>query len=60
VNTTFTAASGAPFTVMASNNLLNAPGNTETANQVLTSVSIPGEIGPGQPWFNPAAFAAPA
>ena len=60
VNTIFTAASGTPFTVTASNNLLNAPGNTETANQVLPSTQILGAFGPGTPWFNPAAYAAPA
>jgi len=60
VNTIFTAASGTPFNVTASNNLLNAPGNTETANQVLPDVAILGGIGPGAPWFNPAAYAAPA
>lgn len=60
VNTILTAASGTPFTVTASNNLLNAPGNTETANQVLSNVQILGAVGPGTPWFNPAAYAAPA
>ena len=60
LNPIFSAASGAPFTVTASNNLLNAPGNTETANQVLGSVQILGHAGPGQEWFNPKAFAAPA
>lgn len=60
LNPIFTAASGAPFTVEASNNLLDAPGNTEMANQVLPSVQILGHVGPGQEWFNPAAFAPPA
>jgi hypothetical protein len=58
-NTIFTAASGTPFTV-TSNTAINAPGNTETAEQVLPSVQIPGGIGAGQPWFNPAAYANPA
>ena len=59
-NAVFTAASGTPFTVQASNNLLNAPGNTETANQVSPAVQIFGNFGPGQSWFNPAAYANPA
>jgi Carboxypeptidase regulatory-like domain len=59
-NAVFSAATGTPFNVTASNNLLNGPGNTEVANQVLGSVNILGAIGPGQQWFDPAAYAAPA
>ncbi|MBV8897856.1 MAG: TonB-dependent receptor [Acidobacteriaceae bacterium] len=59
VNTVFTAANGTPFTV-TSNTAINAPGNIETAQQILPSVQILGGIGAGQPWFNPAAFANPA
>ena len=59
-NNIVTAASGTPFTVQASNSILNAPGNTEVANQVLSTVTKPGKIGPGQLWFNTAAFANPA
>lgn len=59
VNTVLTAANGTPFTV-TSNTAINAPGNTETAEQILPSVQILGGIGSGQPWFNPAAYANPA
>jgi len=57
-NAIFSAASGTPFTITSSA-AFNAPGNTETANQVLPSVQILGNVGPGQLWFNPAAYAAP-
>ena len=59
-NNILSAASGTPFTVQASNSILNAPGNTEVANQVLSTVAKPGAIGPGQLWFNTSAFATPA
>jgi len=60
LNAVLSKVSGTPFTVTASNNLLNAPGNTETANQILPAVQFFGNIGPGQEYFNPAAFANPA
>jgi hypothetical protein len=50
--------SGTPFTVGASGTSLNAPGNTQTANQVLPTVGILGGHGPGNPYFNINAFAA--
>ncbi|MGA3025447.1 MAG: TonB-dependent receptor [Bryobacteraceae bacterium] len=57
-NAIFSAASGTPFTITSSA-AFNAPGNTETANQILPTVQIPGNVGPGQLWFNTAAYAAP-
>jgi hypothetical protein len=57
-NAIFTAASGTPFTITSSA-AFNAPGNTETANQMLPTVQILGNAGPGQLWFNTAAYAAP-
>ena len=36
---------------------MNAPGNTQTADQVLTDVQILGGHGSGQPYFDPNAFA---
>ena len=48
--------SGTPFTVASSATSLNAPGNSQTANQVKTSVAILGGHGPGQPYFDPYAF----
>ena len=49
--------SGSPFTVGTAGTSLNAPGNTQTADQVLSEVKISGEVGPGKSWFDPAAFA---
>jgi hypothetical protein len=57
-NGTLTAYSGAPFTVTASDVSLNAPGNTQTADQVKTTVVKLGGIGPGQAYYDPTAFAA--
>jgi hypothetical protein len=50
--------SGAPFTVTASGASLNAPGNSQTADQVKTTVEKLGGIGPGTPFYDPTAFAA--
>src|SRR5207244_28018 len=36
---------------------VNAPGNTQTADQVLPAVAILGGHGLGQPYFDPLAFA---
>lgn len=49
--------SGTPFTIQSSDTSLNAPGNTQTADQVLPTVDILGGHGSGQPYFNPNAFA---
>lgn len=49
--------SGLPFTITSSGASLNAPGNTQTANQVLAHVAILGGHGPGEPYFDPNAFA---
>lgn len=49
--------SGTNFTVGTSGTSLNAPGNTQTADQVLPTVAIPGGHGSGQPYFDPLAFA---
>lgn len=56
-NGVFSAYSGTPFTVTASGTSLNAPGNTQTADQVKYPVDILHGIGPGHPWFDPTAFA---
>ena len=57
-NAVFSAVSGSPFTVTASSASLNAPGNTQTADQVKSDVAILGGIGVGNPWFDPTAFKA--
>lgn len=49
--------SGTPFTVTSAATSLNAPGNTQTADLVTSSVKILGGIGRGASWFDPAAFA---
>ena len=49
--------SGTPFTVTSAATSLNAPGNTQTADLVSSSVKILGGIGRGASWFDPAAFA---
>jgi hypothetical protein len=50
--------SGTPFNVTTSGTSVNAPGNTQTADQVLPNVRILGGHGVGQPYFDPLAFAA--
>ena len=56
-NTLFSARSGQPFTVTASGAALNAPDNTQTADQVKTNVQLLGGVGPGQHYYDPTAFA---
>jgi len=57
INGTFSAYSGLPFTVTASGASLNAPNNTQTADQILPTVAVLGGIGAGQPYYNPDAYA---
>jgi hypothetical protein len=49
--------SGTPFSVTASAASLNAPGNTQTADQMKPVVETFGAVGPGQLWFDTTAFA---
>jgi hypothetical protein len=56
LNGIFSSYSGTPFTVSSSGTSLNAPGNTQTADQVLKEVKILGGTGPGQSYFDPLAF----
>ena len=49
--------SGTPFTVGSSGASLNAPGNAQTADQVISHVAILGGHGPNSPYFDPNAFA---
>jgi hypothetical protein len=49
--------SGIPFTVTSSGASLNAPGNTQVADQVVSKVAILGGHGPNKPYFDPNAFA---
>ncbi len=57
LNAIISTISGTPFTVTSSGTSLNAPGNTQTADQVLSDVKILGNVGPGQSYFEPGAFA---
>jgi hypothetical protein len=57
LNGSFSALSGTPFTVGSAGTSLNAPGNTQTADQVLPEVKILGKIGRGESYFDPNAFA---
>jgi hypothetical protein len=57
VNGTFGAYTGTPFTVTASGASVNAPGNTQTADQVKPGkVQKTGRIGPGEQFFDATAF----
>ena len=57
LNGLIAAYSGTPFTV-GSNNPLNAPNNSQRANQVKSTVQILGGTGPNQSYFDPFAFSA--
>lgn len=57
INGIFSAYTGLPFTVTASGASLNAPNNTQTADQVLSTVANLGGIGPGHPYYDPSAYA---
>jgi hypothetical protein len=48
--------SGTPFTVGSSATSVNAPGNSQTADQVKSSVAVLGGHGVGDPYFDPLAF----
>jgi hypothetical protein len=56
-NAIFSKVSGTPFTVTSAGASVNAPGNTQTADQVKEKVAIIGQIGPGGSYFDPTAFA---
>ena len=58
VNGILTLMSGSPFTLTPSSNNLNAPGNTQTVDQV-APVDILHGIGLNDPWFSQLSFAAP-
>lgn len=48
---------GLPYTITANGTSLNAPDQTQTAEQVMATVPYVGGIGPGAYYYNPAAFA---
>lgn len=57
VNANISVISGLPFSVSAAATSLNAPNNTQRANQIKSNVEIFGHTGPGQSYFDPLAFA---
>jgi hypothetical protein len=57
LNGLFNSYTGLPFTVSGSSTSLNAPGNSQNADQILPNVATIGGVGPGQSWFNPLAYA---
>ncbi|MGH9668206.1 MAG: TonB-dependent receptor domain-containing protein, partial [Bryobacteraceae bacterium] len=57
LNGVLSRESGTPFTVSSSGTSVNAPGNSQTADQVLADVAVLGGHGPNQPYFDPLAFA---
>ncbi|HEY3129502.1 MAG TPA: TonB-dependent receptor [Acidobacteriota bacterium] len=56
LNGIVSAYSGNPFTVTSSGASLNAPGNSQVADQVKAEVKQLGGIGLGNPFFDPSAF----
>ncbi|HEX4170622.1 MAG TPA: TonB-dependent receptor, partial [Bryobacteraceae bacterium] len=48
---------GNPLTIGADGSSLNAPDNTQTAQQVLSNVQLLGGVGSNAYYYNPAAFA---
>jgi len=57
LNGIFSSFSGNPFTVTSAATSLNAPGNSQTADQIKPAVEILGGAGPGQAFFDPLAYA---
>jgi len=57
LNGIFSSYSGNPFTVTSASTSLNAPGNSQTADQIKPEVKILGGTGSGQPYFDPLAYA---
>jgi len=58
VNGILSAFTGTPFSVGAPGTSLNAPNNTQTADQVNTNVVRLGNTGPGQLYYDKTAFAS--
>ncbi len=59
LNVNVAAFSGRPFMVTAPGQSLNAAGSTQTAEQINPTVRKLGGIGPGNPFYDVTAFAAP-
>jgi outer membrane receptor protein involved in Fe transport len=59
VNGILTLLSGLPVSISADATSCNCPGNSQNADAIGPVQYLRG-VGPGQLWFNPSAFAAPA
>jgi hypothetical protein len=57
VNGIISAYTGTPFSVSSPGSSLNAPSNSQTADQVKTTVDRIGDVGPGTHYYDPTAFA---
>lgn len=57
INARFSAYTGLPFTPTAAGTSLNAPFNTQVADQVKSDVAILGGVGTSSPYFDTTAFA---
>jgi hypothetical protein len=57
INGVVSKYTGLPFTPIASATSLNAPFNTQVANQVKSSVAYPKGVGKYATWFDTSAFA---
>jgi hypothetical protein len=57
VNGLTAAYTGTPFTVTSPNNSLNAPNNTQTADQI-APIQFLGQVGPGSHYYATSSFAA--
>ncbi|HJZ97879.1 MAG TPA: TonB-dependent receptor, partial [Candidatus Solibacter sp.] len=57
LNPTVALYTGRPFTVTADGSSLNAPQNTQVADQVNSNVTKMGGVGLGSPFYDPSAFA---
>lgn len=53
----FSAFKGTPISISSSGTSLNAPNNTQRADQVKADVKFLGGIGTGTPYYDPTAFA---
>jgi hypothetical protein len=58
LSSVFSAYSGTPFSVSGSGSSLNAPGNSQTADQIAPVRKI-GDFGPGKSYFDPMSFRDP-
>lgn len=56
-NGIFSVMSGIPFSLLTAGTSVNAPGSTQTADQVMPEVAILGKAGRGESYFDPYAFA---